>query len=160
MIIKRRSSFSYIWIPQEILSRMMQLVYKAAWGTCSPTLLHEVDHIHARAAKIIYRLSDVSTQEAITIAGWESINSTYKRKLLTFMYEVYKSELPDNGETKYQTWWWKGYNFVVVVVVVFSLGLSMTNTFSSIVRSRYLYLTTRVRFFCQLFKPMIRKTLK
>ena len=73
------------------------------WGTCSPTLLHEVDHIHARAAKIICRLSDVSTQEAITIAGWESINSMNKRKLLTFMYHVYKSELPDNGEAKYQT---------------------------------------------------------
>ena len=66
------------------------------WGTCSPTLLHEVEHIHARAAKIIYRLSDLSNQEAITIAGWQWINSMYKRKLLTFMYQVYKSELPDN----------------------------------------------------------------
>ena len=66
------------------------------WGTCSPTLLHEVEHIYARAAKIIYRLADVSNQEAITIAGWESINSMYKRKLLTLMYQVYKSELPDN----------------------------------------------------------------
>ena len=55
-----------------------------------------MEHIDARAAKIIYRLSDVSNQEAITIAGWESINSMYKRKLLTFMYQVYKSELPDN----------------------------------------------------------------
>ena len=43
-----------------------------------------------------HRLSDVSNQDAITIAGWESINSMYKRKLLTFMYQVYKSELPDN----------------------------------------------------------------
>ena len=66
------------------------------WGTCPPTLLHEVEHIHVRAAKIIYRLSDLSNQEAITIAGWQSINSMYKRKLLTFMYQVYKSELPDN----------------------------------------------------------------
>ena len=66
------------------------------WGTCSPTLLHEVEHIQVRAAKIIYRLSDVSNQEAITIAGWESINSIDKRKLLTFMYQVYKSQLPDN----------------------------------------------------------------
>ena len=66
------------------------------WGTCSPTLLHEVEYIYARAAKIIYRLANVSNQEAITIAGWESINSMYKRKLLTFMYQVYKSELPDN----------------------------------------------------------------
>ena len=64
------------------------------WGTCSPTLLHEAEHIPARTAKIIYRLSDVSNQEAITIAGWESINSMYKRKLLTFMYQVYKFQLP------------------------------------------------------------------
>ena len=53
-----------------------------------------MEHIHSRAAKIIYRLSDVSNQEAITIAGWELINSMYKGK--TFMYQVYKSELPDN----------------------------------------------------------------
>ena len=63
------------------------------WGTCSRTLLHEVEH---GAGKITYRLSGVRNQEALTIAGWESINSMYKRKLLTFMYQVYKSELPDN----------------------------------------------------------------
>ena len=47
------------------------------WGTCSPTLLHEVEHTNARAPKIIYlfRLSDVSNQDALTIAGWVSINS-------------------------------------------------------------------------------------
>ena len=63
------------------------------WGTCSPTLLYEVEYMHARAAKIIYRLSDVSNEEAFTKAGWESINSMYKWKLLTFVYQVYKSEL-------------------------------------------------------------------
>ena len=68
----------------------------SVWGTNSPTLLHEVEHINARAAKIIYRLSDVRNQEALTIAGWESINSMYKRKLLTFVYQVFKSELSDN----------------------------------------------------------------
>ena len=44
----------------------------------------------------VYRLSFVSNKEAFIIAGWESINSMYKRKLLTFVYQVYKSELPDN----------------------------------------------------------------
>ena len=58
--------------------------------------MHEVEHIHPRAAKIIYRLSDVRNQEALTIAGWESINSMYKRKLFTFVYQDYKSESPDN----------------------------------------------------------------
>ena len=38
----------------------------------------------------------MSNQEAIAIAGWESINSMYKRKLLTSLYQGYKSELPDN----------------------------------------------------------------
>ena len=37
--------------------------YNSVWGTSSPTLLHEVEHIHARAAKIIYRLSDVRTKK-------------------------------------------------------------------------------------------------
>ena len=54
-----------------------------------------MEHIHTRAAKIIYRLSDISNQEAITIAGC-GIISMYKRKLMTFMYQVYKSELRDN----------------------------------------------------------------
>ena len=37
--------------------------YNSVWGTSSPTLLHEVEHIHARAAMIIYRLSDVRTKK-------------------------------------------------------------------------------------------------
>ena len=37
--------------------------WNSVWGTSSPTLLHEVEHIHARAAKIIYRLSDVRTKK-------------------------------------------------------------------------------------------------
>ena len=55
-----------------------------------------MEYIHARVAKIIYGLSDVSNQEALTIAGWESINSMTKWKVLTFVYQVYKSELLDN----------------------------------------------------------------
>lgn len=47
-------------------------------------MLDEVEHIHARAAKIIYRLSDVNEQEALTLARWKLINVMYKRKLLTF----------------------------------------------------------------------------
>lgn len=47
-------------------------------------MLDEVEHIHARAAKIIYRLSDVNEQEALTLARWKPINVMYKRKLLTF----------------------------------------------------------------------------
>ena len=66
------------------------------WGTCSPSLLNEVEHIHARAAKIIHRLPDASDQEALTLARWEPINSMNKRKLLMVMYKVNKSELPDD----------------------------------------------------------------
>jgi len=60
------------------------------WGVC---WIHEIE-----SKKKITRKSphDVSSQEALTIAGWEAINSMYKRKLLTFRYQVYKSELPGN----------------------------------------------------------------
>ena len=66
--------FESLLLRQSIYFTSTILACNLVWGTCSPTLLYEVEYIHARAAKIIYRLSDVSNQEALTIAGWESIN--------------------------------------------------------------------------------------
>ena len=57
----------------------------------------EIEHIHVRAAKIIHRLSDnVTDQEALVLTRWEPVNSIYKRKLLTLMYKIHRSEVPDN----------------------------------------------------------------
>ena len=52
--------------------------------------MNELEHIHARAAKTIYRLSrDISDQDAIETTGWEPLSNQYKKKLLTLMYRVH-----------------------------------------------------------------------
>ena len=59
------------------------------WGTSTPFLMNERDHIHARAAKIIHRLPwDISDQEALESTRWEPLSNQYKTKLLTLMYKV------------------------------------------------------------------------
>ena len=59
------------------------------WGTSSPSLMYELEHIHARAAKIIHRLlRDISDQDALETTGWEPLSNQYKKKLLTLMYKV------------------------------------------------------------------------
>ena len=49
----------------------------------------ELDHVHARAAKIILRLSwDISDQEALESTRWKPLSNQYKKKLITLMYKV------------------------------------------------------------------------
>ena len=67
------------------------------WGTFSPSLLNEIEHIQVRAAKIIHRLPDnVTDQEALTLTRWESVSSIYKRRLLILMYKIHRSEAPNS----------------------------------------------------------------
>ena len=59
------------------------------WGTSTPSLMNELEHIHASAAKTIHRLSrDISDQGALETTGWEPLSNQYKKKLLTLMYNV------------------------------------------------------------------------
>ena len=60
------------------------------WGTCLPSLMNELEHLHARAAKIIHRLPcSLSDQDALLATGWEPLDNLYKKKLLTLMYKVH-----------------------------------------------------------------------
>ena len=60
---------------------------KSVWGTCSPALLHNVERIHLRAAKIIYSLADVNL-ETLKYIRWQSLMNVYKLKLTSLMYSV------------------------------------------------------------------------
>ena len=67
-----------------------------AWGTCSPNLLNEIEHIHLRAAKIIYNLSDnLTDNEILTATKWQPITHTYKRKLMILMHNIYNNQAPE-----------------------------------------------------------------
>ena len=44
------------------------------WGTCSPSLMNDIERIHARAAKIIHRLpKHISDEDALEAAKWDKI---------------------------------------------------------------------------------------
>ena len=100
------------------------------WGTCSPSLLNEVEHIHARAATIIHRPPDASDQEALTLARWEPINAMYKRKVLMVMYKVHISELPDDIIKLYDSTSSHGYDLrksIKLAVLRFDLDARRTS---------------------------------
>ena len=62
-------------------------------GTCSPALLHNVERIHLRAAKIIYSLADVNL-ETLKYISWQPLMNVYKLKLTSLMYSVYHGLAP------------------------------------------------------------------
>ena len=63
------------------------------WGTCSPTLLHNVELIHLRAAKIIHGLAEVN-METLKHIHWQPLTNVYKLKLISLMYLVHHGLTP------------------------------------------------------------------
>ena len=46
------------------------------WGTSSPSLMNALEHIHARAAKTIHRLSwDIPEKEVLESTMWEPLSN-------------------------------------------------------------------------------------
>ena len=67
----------------------------AVWGTVSNSHMDELDSLHAKAAKIIYNIKENCSDEVILQkANWESISYLYKRRLLTWMRQIYYDTCP------------------------------------------------------------------
>ena len=65
------------------------------WGTSTPSLMNELEHIHARAAKTIHRLPwDISDQDALESIRWEPLSNQYKKKLFTLTCKVNSNITP------------------------------------------------------------------
>ena len=65
------------------------------WVTRTPSLINELEHIHARAAKTIHRLPwDISDQEALESTRWEPLSNQRKKKLITLIYKVNSNITP------------------------------------------------------------------
>ena len=59
------------------------------WGTSSSSLMNELEHAHARAAKIIHRLPwKTPDQDVLTATGWEPLRNFYTKNVLKLMYKV------------------------------------------------------------------------
>ena len=91
----RRISFLPIATQEEIYFKTIipSVVYgMLVWGSCPDSSLQPLEDLHARAARIIYRLpKEMPVEERIIKAGWKPLSYLYKRRLSIFMFEVYNN---------------------------------------------------------------------
>ena len=66
------------------------------WGTCSPPLFEVLEHIHVRAAKLIYNIKDekLTDEQILQKVGWRKLEYIYKRRILSVMHDIYYNEAP------------------------------------------------------------------
>ena len=60
------------------------------WGNCSSALLNSLNPIHDRAARLIHDQDDLQS------LNWLPLSYFYKRRLLLFMFDVIKHNVPDD----------------------------------------------------------------
>ena len=80
-------------LPKKVLEAIYfrSIVPSATYGIL--VLLHNVERIHLRAAKIIYSLVDVNL-ETLKYIRWQPLLNVYKLKLTSLMYSVYYGLAP------------------------------------------------------------------
>lgn len=66
------------------------------WGSCSPSLLEDIDRIHLRATKIIYSLPrDIHSTDVRNLPLWTPIIQFYIKRLLTISFNIYNDTCID-----------------------------------------------------------------
>ena len=60
------------------------------WGYCSSAMLNSLNPIHDRAARLIHDQDDLQS------LNWLPLSHFYKRRLLLFMFDVFKQNVPDD----------------------------------------------------------------
>ena len=67
----------------------------SVWGTSSPTVLQELDALHARGVKLVYGIREkMSVENTLTQVNWEPISYIYKRRILSWMHRIYYEGCP------------------------------------------------------------------
>ena len=67
----------------------------SAWGNCSNSLLNSLNHTHARACRIIHKLSpSLDDASCLSSGNWQHIQYCYYKRILVLMFKVYINEAP------------------------------------------------------------------
>ena len=62
----------------------------SVWGNCSPSALNSLQHIHARAARIVNNLNSTMADDTCLMkSDWLPISYFYKKSVLLLMHKVY-----------------------------------------------------------------------
>ena len=65
------------------------------WETCLTASFNRLEVLHAKAAKIIFKLSSETRDlEALCIANWKPLSHIYKHRIAAIMYQVRNKTLP------------------------------------------------------------------
>ena len=60
----------------------------SVWGTCSPSLMSDIEKIHQRAAGIIHKIpKSIPDNEVLHTVNWDEIDYIYKRKIIVLMHK-------------------------------------------------------------------------
>ena len=94
----RRMSYLPIKVKEEIYFKTIisTVTYGIiVWGTCSPSLMKDIERIHALAAKIIHHLpKHISDIYALEAEKWDKIEYIYIRKVLSKKHRIFYGECP------------------------------------------------------------------
>ena len=67
----------------------------AVWGSCSKTHFTELEKIHVRAAKIIFKLdSYIPSAEVLSSVKWPSLENIYTTRTLVLAHSVFYCNVP------------------------------------------------------------------
>ena len=97
------------------------------WVNWSQSLLNSLDHIHARACRIIHHLS--SSQESgscLLQCNWLPINYLYKRRILVKMHQIFVGTAPSQILDMFSisSRWTRFFNQFNIIRVKSELGRS------------------------------------
>ena len=74
----------------------------AVWGTCPTKSFNRLEVLHAKAAKIIDKLSsETHDLEALRISNWKPLSYIYKRRIAAIMYQVRNKTLPQQSAERF-----------------------------------------------------------
>ena len=66
------------------------------WSSCGKTLMDEIERIHVRAAKIIYKLDwGTPSDQVLVKANWNTIRDMNSKCVLCFAYKCYYGHVPE-----------------------------------------------------------------
>ena len=82
-------------------------------GKLFPALFDKIENIHARAARVIYKLpSELPNERSLEMANWQPLSYIYKRRILSVMHQIYYDNIQSHiknlflkrEQNGYDTW--------------------------------------------------------
>ena len=75
----------------------------AVWGSCGSMLFTELEKIHVRAAKIIYKLDWLTpSEEVLQRVNWHTLKTAYITRMLVLTYTSFHGTAPTGIQERFQ----------------------------------------------------------